>query len=265
MWELKKQVRDKMVKYGANEVLTYTFVSGRLLEKAGLDAKNSYRIVNSISPELQFVRQSIVPSLLEKAYMNEKLPVEKFAIFEMNKVYRKEDGLDSEKVPVEKLSLGFLVAERKNRETAYYKAKKYVSKLLSDFGIVADYVPMKSNSAISKPFEPKRSADIMVHDKCIGVVGELKNSVRTGFKLAPYVAGAELDLGMLLEMASTKREIDFSARKGEDLTVTTSKTYAELLADVKKEYPDAIITPGTIYQAIGQKTKNITLHLEIKK
>ena len=130
MLALKSEVRELLKSFGANEVLTYSFVSERLLKKANLDVKNSYRIVNSISPELQYVRQTIVPSLLEKAYVNQKIPYDKFALFEMNKVYQKEWGLDVENVPVEKMQLGFVVAERKGTGAAYYKAKFYLEKIL---------------------------------------------------------------------------------------------------------------------------------------
>ena len=263
MFEMKRIIRDWMARYGANELLTYSFVSEQLLKKAGLDIKNSYRIVNSISPDLQLIRQSIVPSLLDKAYMNEKLPVDKFAIYEMNTVYRKELGMTDEKVPVEKMSLGFVVAERKNNETAYYKAKKYAAKLFEELNIVAEFVPFKSNkNAEAKPFETKRSAGIKVNGEYVGVVGEFKNSVRNEFKLAPYAAGFEIDLDMVLTQMSHKKQINVKNRKTEDLTVTTDKTYAEALKDVQKKYPDAVIRPGTIYQAEGQKTRNITFHIE---
>ena len=262
MFELKHTIRNTMVRFGASEALTYSFVSGRLLEKAGQDTKNSYRIVNSISPELQYVRQSIVPSLLDKAYMNEKLPVDEFAIYEMNMVYRKEWGMTDEQVPVEKASIGMVVAERKNNETAFYKAKKYAAKLLEELNISAEFVPMKSKEAECRPFEKKRSAEIVVDGKYIGVVGEFKNSVRNEFKLAPYLAGFEMNLGELLEKSGAKKKLEFSNKKHEDLTVTTDKTYAEALKEVKKKYPEAEIRPGTIYQAEGQKTRNITFHIE---
>ena len=258
MWELKREIRDLMAKFGANEVLTYSFVSGRLLEKAGQNEKNSYKIVNSISPELQYVRQAIVPSLLDKAYMNEKLPVEKFAIYEMNAVYRKDWGLDAEKLPVQKMSLGFVVAERKGVGTAYYKAKKYVAKLLGEFGVEAEYVPIDGKAEM---YEPKRTAEIVVDGKRIGVVGELKNSVRSNFKLAPYVAGFEVDLEILLEKRGQRRQIKFGRKVVRDLTVETDEDYAVALKKVQKENPTAEITPGTIYQAPGQKTRNITFRL----
>ena len=262
MFELKHMIRDMMQRFGASEALTYSFVSGKLLEKAGQDAKNSYRIVNSISPELQYVRQSIVPSLLDKAYMNEKLPVDEFAMYEMNMVYRKEWGMTDEQVPVEKSSIGMVVAERKNNETAFYKAKKYAAKLLEELNISAEFVPMKSKEAECKPFEKKRAAEIMADGEYIGVVGEFKNSVRNEFKLAPYLAGFEMSLDKLLEKSGAKKKIEFDNKKHEDLTVTTDKTYAEALKEVQKKYPEATIKPGVIYQAEGQKTRNITFHIE---
>ena len=262
MLEMKRNIRDLMDKYGANELLTYSFVSEHLLKKAGVDIKNSYRIVNSISPELQLVRQSIVPSLLDKAYMNEKLPVDRFAIYEMNKVYRKDLGMTDEKVPVEKMSLGFVVAERKNDETAFYKAKKYVAMILEKYGIDAEYVSLKDTKKIeTRPFEKKRSAEIMVNGEYLGVVGEFKNSVRSEFKLAPYLASFEIDLDVLLKQMCHKKQVNVNPRKTEDLTITTDKTYAEALKEVEKENPGAEIRPSTIYQAEGQKTKNITFHI----
>ena len=151
MWELKKRIRNIMRRFGVNELLTYSFVSEKLLQKAGLDVKNSYKIINSISPELQYVRQSIVPSLLEKAYINQKIPFDKFAIFELNKVYQKDFGLNEEKVPVEKMQMGFVVAERKNKGTAYYKAKKYLEDLLAEVDIKVNFVPIKNSDAINRP------------------------------------------------------------------------------------------------------------------
>ncbi|MBR2741952.1 phenylalanine--tRNA ligase subunit beta [Candidatus Saccharibacteria bacterium] len=265
MWEFKKLLRGILTKYGANEVLNYSFVSERLLKHANQDIKNSYKIVNSISPDLQYERQSIVPSLLEKAYKNEKLPVEKFAIYEMNQIYRKDLGVNSENVPNARMSFGFVVAERKNKETAFYKAKKYAAKLLEELQISAEFVPIKSKNAECKPFEPKRTAEILVDGEYIGVVGEFKNSVRNEFKLAEYLAGFEIDMDLLMRQMSHKKQINLLEMKHEDLTVTTDKTYAEALKDVEKQHPDAVITPGVIYQAEGQKTKNMTFHIALTK
>ncbi|MBR2994025.1 phenylalanine--tRNA ligase subunit beta [Candidatus Saccharibacteria bacterium] len=267
MWNLKKQIRNIMRRLGANEMLTYSFVSGKLLEKAGQNTKNSYKIVNSISPELQYVRQSIVPSLLDKAYMNQKIPFDKFAIFEMNKVYQKDWGMDEENVPVEKMQMGFVVAERKNHATAYYKAKKYVEELLGNLNIKVRFVTLKNNFAAEKPFEKKRAAEIVTEDGVtIGVVGEFKNSVRRNFKLGEYLAGFELNLDEILNRANEKKEIYLGEIEKRDLTVKTAKIYAEVIEKINKVLEKhslaAEITPLGIYQPEGASEKNISVHLE---
>lgn len=265
LWELKTTVRNTLKSYGANELLTYSFVSEKLLKKAGLETTNSYKIVNSISPELQYVRQSIVPSLLEKAYMNQKLPVDKFAIFEINKVYQKEWGMDAENVPVEKMRLGFVIAERKGTGDAYYAAKNYAVKLLEELNILVKFLPLKSKEALALPFEPKRAAEIWVDDTCIGVVGEFKNSVKRNFKLADYLAGFEIDMMEMLRLSGKKVVSgNFTIRDKQDITITTTKDYADVYDELLAKYPDADILPVGIYRPKGVREKNVTFHLEFR-
>ncbi len=263
MLTLKSDIRELMRSFGANEVLTYSFISERILRRAGLSADNSYKIINSISPDLQYVRQSIVPSLLEKAQMNQKLPVNQFAIYEMNKVYRKEWGMDEENVPQEQMRMGLVLAERKTLGTPYYKAKKYVEELLKELGISASFLPVKGDDAEKLPFEPKRAAEIWASETYLGVVGEFKASVRRNFKLAEFLAGFELNLDTTLVLRKKKTVSEnFEIKDKQDLTITTTKTYAEVFKDACVKYPDAIITPVSIYQPDNSDEKNITLHLE---
>ena len=265
LFKLKSFSRKTLKEFGANEVLTYSFVSERLLENAGLDTKNSYKIVNSISPELQLVRQSLIPSLLDKTHMNQKIPFDKFALFEMNKIYRKDWGMDEEDVPTEKMNIALVLAERKTTGDAYYKAKLFVEKYLAKLNIEATFKPLKTKTAEALPFEPKRSAEVWVGDRYLGVVGEFKTVVKRNFKLADYLAGFELDLLAILELESPKLVAkDFEIKDKQDLTITSTKTYAEVLAEVKEKYPEAEISPVGIYQPEGKEEKNITFHLEFR-
>ena len=263
MLELKTKVREILSSFGANEVLTYSFVSERLLKKAGLNVENSYKIVNSISPDLQLVRQSIVPSLLDKAYMNQKIPFDKFALFEVNKVYQKVCGMNDENVPVEEMKLGLVLAERKTMGTAYYKAKRFTEEMFSKLNIPVRFLPIRDESAEKLPFETRRAAEVWSGDNYLGVMGEFKNSVKRNFKLNNYLAGFEYDMSMILKLQSIKKPSGkFEVKDKQDLTIETTKTYAEVYAEVTEKYPDAVVTPVSIYQPDNSDVKNITLHLE---
>ena len=204
-----------------------------------------------------------------KAYVNQKIPYEKFALFEMNKVYQKKWGMNAEGVPVEKSQLGCVIAERKNSGTAYYKAKRFVERLMAELNVKVTFAPLSGSEAMAEPFEPKRAATIMVEGgESLGVVGEFKNSVRNDFKLAEFLAGFEIDLDALLGKMGEKKEIYLGEIEKRDLTVTTKDTYAELLAKIEvilaKYKLKAKISPLGIYQPKGQKAKNISVHLEFE-
>ena len=78
--QLAQQIRNLLTRAGANEVLTYSFVSADLIEKAGQEPANSYKITNSISPELQLCRQSLQPSLINLIHANIKADFNEFAL-----------------------------------------------------------------------------------------------------------------------------------------------------------------------------------------
>ena len=44
--------------------------------------------------------------------------------------------------------------------------------------------------------------------------------------------------------------------------MTTDKNYAEVLKEVEAKYPDAEISPLSVYQAPGQRTKNISFRIK---
>lgn len=74
MLDLKSKVRDVMSSFGANEVLTYSFVSGRLLEKLGFLAtfrtkssiqfRQSFNILDSRSCRVCLIRRISIKNCL---------------------------------------------------------------------------------------------------------------------------------------------------------------------------------------------------------
>jgi phenylalanyl-tRNA synthetase beta chain len=264
--EFKARVRGILSELGANEVLSYSFVSGKLISGAGQDLENSYKITNSISPELEYVRQSIVPSLLEKVRPNVKDGFSDFSLFEVNQVYRKGDGLTEEKVPVGRDDLGLVVTGD------YYLAKKYATELLARLGVAAEFTALDATGVCGRPFEPKRAAQIVSADGKVryGSVGEVRTSVRRAFKLPEVMAGLELNLGRLLEAASPAMKL--AERSGypaveRDLTlrVASGVEYGQvegLVSEVLRGLGlQFTVTPVGIYQGEDKGWKNVTLRV----
>lgn len=266
MIKLKSRIREFLSHTGANELLTYTFVHGDLIEKVGQDVKNSYRLVNSISPELQYLRQQIVPSLLVKSYENLKAKHQEFALFEMNQVFLRSDGVDEDGVPIANNNLAMVVANM-CEETKYYVAKKYLEALAGKLGLKLSFKkfePLKCEAY----YEPKRSAGVYVDETLVGCIGEIKFSVLNKLKLPRGVAAFEISLDELVKLASFKkvnREFSDFPTVSRDITITTAKSYEEIAKKIEEKLSEKElifeITPTSIYQPEGKTEKNISFHL----
>ena len=268
LFGLKAQIRDHLAARGANEVLTYSFVHGDLIQKVGQKPDNSYKIVNSISPDLQYIRQSIVPSLLDKSYANLRAGHDQFALFEMNQVYPRNLGNDSDNVPQGRHELGFVFVSQKEQSN-FYRAKKYLESLLASLNIPFEIAAFAENTTNSY-YEPKRSAVIKSGDKVLGYIGEIRRSILRGFKLPAGVAAFELSLAGMLDAEQGVNSKDFrlsdypSVLRDITLTVDGAAKYADIESRLRKILSDYIykLVPTSIYQAEGSKTKNISFHVE---
>lgn len=275
--ELRKKIRNTLVRAGANEVLTYSFIHGDIIKKAGQDPTNSYRITNSISPDLQYYRQSLTPNLLNLVYPNIKQGYESFAIFELNKTHQKSHGLTNENVPKESNMLALTVANKKDQGTGpYYQAKAFVEYLASSLGLTLVYEPIDQeiSDAVFSPFEFRRSAIIkdLKTDALIGTVGEYKKSVLRAFKLPSYSAGFELNVAALFEAAKV-RTAEYtplskypSSERDVCFQVANDTSYQQVVDSASKRASTLPVTvtvrPLDIYQPDSKQYKNITIRLQ---
>lgn len=270
MIELKREVRSSLSdQLAMHELLTYSFVSGDLLRKAGQDPAESYEIVNSISPELQRFRQQIVPSLLDKTRENLKAGHRDFSLYEVNQVTNKTLGLTKENVPVMQTDLGIVSL------CDFYHLKLAVLTLLRkelkiDFG----YAQMTPKSASAERFpylEPAHSAEILLGDEVIGAFGELRASTLRAFKLTAPVSACEIELDRLLDCErQTVADIEISKFPSveRDLTFKVAadspfwrslNLLEQTLANQNVIYQ---VTPLSVYQAKpDDATKNLSFHI----
>lgn len=206
MLSAKAKIRHLLSKAGANEVLTYSFVHGNLLEKVGQDANDAFQIGNALSPDLQYYRMSLVPSLLDKVHMNIKAGYDEFALFEIGKTHSLQHPSDDEGIPKEYEFTALVIASAdklKRSASAYYQAKKYLETLA---GVELTYGPLTEQMqayAVARPYNPDRSALVSIKGgPFLGIIGEFKQSVTRGLKLPKYCAGFEVDTEELQKILS---------------------------------------------------------------
>ena len=210
--QLKQAIRQSLSRAGANEVLTYSFVHERVLKNAEQDPSRAYRLSNALSPDLQYYRTSVLPSLLDKVHANIKAGHDEFMLFEIGKIHDKELPLTDENLPSEQTFVDGVYASKKPRAGApFYKARKLVDRLLADINVEADFVKIaESDADVPAPFDGQRSALIVAkNDDKLGIVGELSQAVRRNFKLPDYTAAFSLDVEKLQACSTESREHNY--------------------------------------------------------
>ena len=285
--ELKRQIREQLSRAGANEALTYSFVHEHILKRAEQHADQAYKLSNALSPDLQYYRLSVLPSLLDKVHANIKAGHDEFCLFEIGKGHdarlpHNEDGLPSERTFVDAV----YAAKKACASAPYYQAQRMAVRLLSSLGVQFELIPMATENddseelggvefEVAAPFDWRRSAWILCGKERLGIVGEFKQAVRRNFKLPEYAAGFSIDFDQLLaqprdkqtyrplsRFPSTSRDVSLRAPRD----VSYAELYHVVQAAVGESAGDITVTiePRAIFQpANDHSIKTTTFRLRM--
>ncbi len=287
--DIMSAVRRILRQAGANELLTYSFVHERLLQKAGQQPQSAYQLSNALSPDLQYYRLSLMPSLLDKVQPNIKAGHDAFALFELGRAHIK-GRMDDEGLPEEFCRLAFVFAANDKAAGAYsgasyYQARLYLQQVLDGFALkgntAVSYRPLQDFETadsvfeqLTAPFQPQRSVVIMLGEAPVGVVGEYRTVVTKAMKLPVFSAGFEIDTSILAGAAPSKYravprfpkvEQDICLRVPADTAYDT--LYSLLLDALQLAQPSHIVSklaPLDIYQRQDDAAhKQVTLRYSV--
>jgi phenylalanyl-tRNA synthetase beta chain len=290
----KSNLRRVLSKAGANEVLTYSFVHGNLLDKVGQKREDAYQLSNALSPELQYYRLSLTPSLLDKVHANIKAGYDRFALFEIGKAHMKPNG-DPVQPPTgevpgefERLALVFAANAKASQVyvgAPYYQALAFLMSIFKACGIENEVQlePLDPGRYVGgtktkiPQYEVSRAASIILGNINLGDIGEYRATVRRSLKLPEFCAGFELDITALAEAASNhqsryqtlprfpKVEQDICLKVAADMAYQQLLEFVQAKSDeVKPANSLLTVEPLDIYQrGDDQGHKQITFRLSI--
>jgi phenylalanyl-tRNA synthetase beta chain len=212
--EGEEKIRDILVGCGLTEVITYSL--GNLetygtvtAEQPEPDPEDYVRIANPLTREREYMRRTLMPSLLETLRDNLRY-TDRVAVFEIGRVYLPQAG---EELPDEPRRLCIAMTgplqERswlgENQEHADFFALKGVVETLLDRLALdeSDFVPAEHDT-----FRAGGAAALLLGDTDIGVLGEVDAPVRDGFDLPEQpICLLELDLEELLARVEPIRHL----------------------------------------------------------
>ena len=170
----EERVRNALKYWGYTEVYSYSLVSEALYQGP---TQTAVKLKNPLSEDMLYMRNSLVPSLLQVVQDNKSRELIK--IFELSSTYHKKQN----NLPEEKLILSGVL---KKQNASFYEIKGLIEKLFEDLGI---------NNYKFKQRKGEPGANITIGDKQVGYVEILNNNT----------IDFELEFENILKHASLKK------------------------------------------------------------
>ncbi len=197
------------------------------------------RVKSPLSEDHAIMRPSIVPGLVTSAERNARQQAKSIRLFEMGRVFRNAGG--GKALDQESDSLAILISG--NTQPSSWSNKDRAADLYDAKAILSALLPNQSISLKSKDRENfTLGAEIKAGDQTIGVFARLLPSRERALDFISPVFVAELDLGKLRKLISSKTQVEdlpqfpgSSRDSAMELPISTPNAEIESLLEKSKE------------------------------
>lgn len=193
----KNLTKDTLRALGCSEVMTYSFVSPKTVDKVNEREKSYFRqfvkLINPLGEDTSVMRTMILPNMLEVVYtnMSRKNPAVRF--FELGNTFINLPNAKEPGLPIEKDAL--CVAMYGEKET-FYTLKGVMEQLMAALGIKDVWYRTEK---FDKRFHPGRCAAVEHDNRQLAVMGQVHPDVAAAYGLDQQVYAAEIDFELLWE------------------------------------------------------------------
>lgn len=260
------KIKDLAMKNGLTEISTYSFVSPKGLEKAGIEGEkyqNQLSLLNPLGEETSVMRTTLVPAMLDVIYTNTSRKNEEFAAFEFGNTF----FANGEEPPKEVKSM---VGASYGKDEDFFTIKGRLEGILLGLGVKGqEYHVEKSNGT----FHPGRCAIVKAKDQTLAIIGEVHPTVleRYGIKKRVYlfeIFVEELKLSSNPEIVY-KSIPKFPSVLRDIALVCEKKTYVSEIEGVIKKYGKKLLEEVKLFdifegEQIGKDKKSVAYSLKFR-
>ncbi|HLR33940.1 MAG TPA: phenylalanine--tRNA ligase subunit beta [Tissierellales bacterium] len=200
---IENKAKNILVGLGLNEIMTYSFISPKSYDKVklpGEDYRRNYvKILNPLGEDYSSMRTTLIPNMLKVLSRNYNYGVENAYAFEIGNVFLPKE-LPLKELPKEKaaLCLGMY-----GNDVDYYAIKEIIDILFKELGILnVKYIREEENPT----FHPGRTANIVIKDNIIGVIGEVHPDISENYSIKENAYLVELDFDAIINCADLSRK-----------------------------------------------------------
>ena len=207
---------------GFCECIHYLFYQKQKLQKLGFETLNQeLDLINPITSELDTLRTSLLPAMLDTIQRNQNYGYKNIKICEIGSVY---DQNRNEKSKFALMVSGLQKQESyplpKGEKWDFYSFSKVVSDIIGHFELIS-----YQSQNLPLIFHPHQCAMIVQENKTIGLISKLHPSVAKEMELSD-VFMCEIDLSELNRKHQTFKDFSRLPRSQRDLTILISKDIA---------------------------------------
>ena len=215
--------------YGAHEVHTYVWNDGKRLSELGLSNEGKLHLVNSVSPDIDTIREELIPALLCVALKN-KGYAPSYSIFEIGSVV---PAVGEDKLAKEEKHLGALLYGRKVDEGQMVaKAKAICESIANEVkGAVFIYRPATAGE-VKEWQHPYNSFTVLLGDEVIGTIAVVHPTVASKIEKKAAAVALELNMDKVYPLAKIMPQFREPSRFP---SITSDVTF---IVDAEKPYSE---------------------------
>lgn len=181
---------------GLNEMYSWSFMNSK---KASLFAtlKDELYITNPIANNLDYMRPTILPNLLEIIVKNQARSITDFGLFEIGPVFTGVKTTEEQMV-INAVRVGNIVNKTpfdEQRQADVYDVKADFQQILTEFNF--DFDKLKLDLDIPEYFHPNRAASFKLGKVVIANIGEIHPQILANFGITERVSCFEMFLDNL--------------------------------------------------------------------
>ncbi len=239
---LRKIISKRLRSLGLNEVKTYTLISKNMANLFNYDDKKIIALPNPMSSDKEYIRKTLLPSLLNVYDYNKMRKVNDIMIYEIAKTYDQEYTEDS-KVAI--LMKGNYINSNWNNvniKIDFYVLKGIVENLFNYLGFKNRYSFVVDNIA---DLHPGMSAKILLDRKEIGIIGRVHPSLN---KDEIYVCEISMDKLLIAAKPIKYKEISKYPSINKDVAFIVDKDVASIdIVEIIKKAGGRLLTEVSVF------------------
>jgi phenylalanyl-tRNA synthetase beta chain len=186
----QRRVKDILLGAGLTEVYSYAFLSAQQLKAFGIDKKQAVTLRNPLSSDFEFMRPSLIPSMLSVIEQNQSQQ-NSAALFELAPVYHPQKN-DLPEQPFELV----IALYGSDGASLYFELKGIIERFLRQSGIRNATCQHAERNV--EQWHPTRSAVFIARKKFIATFGQISESLADRFKIDVPVVLARIDFEALI-------------------------------------------------------------------